>query len=85
MQEVTGLARRVEWQVPFMADPVVAGFKKNGACSIYFGAEPVLQFDPAGRLRRAFFEGFCFGLRERHWLGCNGIERPTNRSLCDTT
>ena len=60
MQEATGLARRVEWQVPFMVDPVVAGFKKNGACSVYFGAEPVLQFDPAGCLRRAFFEGFLF-------------------------
>ena len=60
MQEATGLARRVEWQVPFIADSVVAGFKKNGACSVYFGAEPVLQFDPAGCLRRAFFEGFLF-------------------------
>jgi len=60
MQEATGLARRVEWQVPFMADPVVAGFKKNGACSVYFGAEPVLQFDSSGCLRRAFFEGFLF-------------------------
>ena len=60
MQEATGLARRVEWQVPFLTDPVVAGFKKNGACSVYFGAEPVLQFDPAGCLRRAFFEGFLF-------------------------
>ena len=60
MQEATGLARRVEWQVPFVSDPVVAGFKKNGAWSVYFGAEPVLQFDPAGCLRRAFFEGFLF-------------------------
>lgn len=60
MQEATGLARRVEWQVPFVVDPVVAGFKKNGAWSVYFGAEPVLQFDASGRLRRAFFEGFLF-------------------------
>ena len=44
MQEATGLARRVEWQVPFIDEPVVAGFKKNGACSVYFGAEPMLQF-----------------------------------------
>jgi hypothetical protein len=60
MQEATGLFRRVEWQVRFIADPVVAGFKKSGACSVYFGAEPVLQFDPSGCLRRAFFEGFLF-------------------------
>lgn len=60
MQEATGLARRVEWQVSFITDPVVAGFKTNGACSVYFGAEPVLQFDPSGRLRRAFFDGFLF-------------------------
>ena len=41
MQEATGLFRRVEWTVPFAHDPVVAGFKKNGAFSVYFGAEPV--------------------------------------------
>jgi hypothetical protein len=60
MQEATGLSRRVEWQVSFVPDPVVAGFKKNGAWSVYFGAEPVLQFDPSGCLRRAFYEGFLF-------------------------
>jgi hypothetical protein len=60
MQEATGLARRAEWQVPFFSEPVVAGFKKNGACSVYFGAEPVLQFDASGGLRRAFLEGFLF-------------------------
>ncbi len=60
MQEATGLHRRVEWQVSFTPDPVVAGFKKNGAFSVYFGAEPVYQFDSQGRLRRAFVEGFLF-------------------------
>jgi hypothetical protein len=60
MQEATGLTRRAEWQVPFFPEPVVAGFKRNGACSVYFGAEPVLQFDTSGGLRRAFFEGCLF-------------------------
>lgn len=60
MLEATGLSRRVEWKVPFSSEPVVAGFKKNGAFAVYFGAEPVYQFDPQGRLRRAFSEGFLF-------------------------
>ena len=41
MQEATGLARRVEWQVPFIDEPVVAGFKKNGACLSTRRAKPV--------------------------------------------
>ncbi len=57
MQEATGLIRRAEWQVPFQADVVVAGFKRNGGCSIYFGADPVYQFDTDGCLRRAFAQG----------------------------
>ncbi|MCX7419759.1 MAG: hypothetical protein NT013_09515 [Planctomycetia bacterium] len=57
MQEATGLIRRVEWQVQFQAEVIVAGFKRTGAWSIYFGADPVYQFDIDGRLRRAFAHG----------------------------
>ena len=57
MQEATGLIRRAEWCVPFQADVIVAGFKRSGNWSIYFGADPVYQFDADGRLRRAFANG----------------------------
>lgn len=55
--EATGLIRRAEWRVPFQSDLVVAGFKRNGGWSIYWGADPVYQFDADGRLRRAFAHG----------------------------
>jgi hypothetical protein len=57
MQEATGLIRRAEWRVPFQPDVIVAGFKRSGGWSIYFGADPVYQFDADGRLRRAFAHG----------------------------
>ena len=58
MQEATGLVRRAEWRVSFQAEVIVAGFKRNGSWSIYFGSDPVYQFDADGRLRRAFADGF---------------------------
>lgn len=56
--EATGLVRRAEWRVPDRPDFVVAGIKRSGAWSIYFGADLVYQFDVDGRLRRAFAHGF---------------------------
>lgn len=55
--EATGLVRRAEWRVPFQSELVVAGFKRNGAWSIYWGTDPVYQFEVDGRLRRAFAHG----------------------------
>jgi hypothetical protein len=57
MREATALVERVALRVPVCAEPVIAGFRANGALSIYFGADPVYQFDPAGRLRRAYVGG----------------------------
>lgn len=40
---------------------VVAGFNKQGGVSLYFGSgDPVLQFDSACRLRRAFVDGLLY-------------------------
>jgi hypothetical protein len=36
---------------------IVAGFRKQGALSVFFGAEPVYQFNTAGQLRRAYAAG----------------------------
>ncbi|MEM9353926.1 MAG: hypothetical protein AAGA92_13010 [Planctomycetota bacterium] len=35
---------------------VFAGFRSNGALSLYFGEDPVYQFNAAGELRRAFVD-----------------------------
>lgn len=36
---------------------VVVGFRAQGACSFYFGEDPVYQFTSGGELRRVFWEG----------------------------
>jgi hypothetical protein len=60
MEEATALVRRVEFRVPFLNKPIVAGFKRSGAWSVYFAADPVFQFDAEGRLRRAYVDGSLF-------------------------
>jgi hypothetical protein len=55
--EATALRQRVELELPCFAEHVVAGFRDNGGCSIYFGADPVFHLDADGALRRAFFAG----------------------------
>jgi|SRR5262245_9157175 len=57
MAEATALRQRVELELPGFAEHVVAGFRDNGGCSIYFGADPVFHFDADGALRRAFVAG----------------------------
>jgi hypothetical protein len=37
--------------------PIVAGFRVNGAFSLFFGEDPVYQFNAAGELRRAYAGG----------------------------
>lgn len=60
MREATALRRRGEWRVPGEQDPVTAGFRDRGECSLYFGEDPCYHFDAAGGLRRAFVEGRLF-------------------------
>jgi len=60
LAEATGLSPCWELEVAGVDDPVVAGFKKNGNCSLYFGGDPVYQFDPEGNLRRGFVGGYLF-------------------------
>jgi hypothetical protein len=54
MAEARNLVARCELRVPGEPLPVVAGFRRDGRLSIYFGADPVYHFDTAGRIRRAF-------------------------------
>ncbi len=59
MAEATALTRRAEW-IPPGEEPVVTGFRNNGAFSIYFGPDPCFHFTPKGELRRAFANGYLF-------------------------
>lgn len=60
LAEATALDPRVEWFPSEAGELVTAGQRRDGAASIYFGGDPVYQFDAAGRLRRAFVDGLLY-------------------------
>jgi hypothetical protein len=70
LREATALVERIELianaigsandPIGRMGEPVVAGFRANGAMSVFFGADPVYQFNAAGELRRAYCRGLLF-------------------------
>src|SRR5580765_5795621 len=57
MAEASALRQRAELVLDGYAEPIVAGVRANGHLSVYFGDDPVYQFDAAGNLRRAFVGG----------------------------
>jgi hypothetical protein len=57
LREATALVLRAELLVAGQPEPVVAGFRRGGSASFYFGADPVYQFNAAGELRRAYVAG----------------------------
>jgi hypothetical protein len=59
LREATALVERIELAPAgdAGAEHIVVGFRAGGAASIFFGADPVYQFNVAGELRRAFCDG----------------------------
>ncbi len=57
LREATALVERVELSIPGFAEPIVCGFRRDGSVSLFFGADPVFQFNTALQLRRAFVGG----------------------------
>ncbi len=57
LREATALVQRVELQIHGLAEAVVAGFRRDGAASFFFGQDVVYQFNSACELRRGYFEG----------------------------
>jgi hypothetical protein len=62
LREATALVERIELAPPNAseADHIVAGFRREGALSVYFGADPAYHFNPAGELRRAYVDGLLY-------------------------
>jgi hypothetical protein len=56
LAEATALVERVEIAVPGFPEPIVAGFRKDGCASVYFGESPAYHFNTRGQLRRAFID-----------------------------
>jgi len=46
--------------MPDEAEPLVAGFRRDGSASVYFGGDPAYHFNAAGQLRRAFCSGLLY-------------------------
>jgi hypothetical protein len=62
MREAVALVRRAELSYPARPsdEPVSAGFRRDRSLAIYFGADPVFQFDAQHRLRRAYASGHLY-------------------------
>src|SRR6201999_1137217 len=65
LREAVALIARVELKVEGFDEPVVGGFRKDGAASFFFGQQIVYQFNQAGELRRGFFNGKLFKAEDR--------------------
>src|SRR3954468_24098136 len=57
LREATALVERAELNVAGLEESIVIGFRRDGAASFYFGADPVYQFNAVGQLRRGFVAG----------------------------
>ena len=57
MREATALVRRCQWVRHDGTAVAICGFRREGALSIYLGADPVYHFDSNGLLKRAFRSG----------------------------
>ena len=60
LAEATALVERVELALSGLAEPVVAGFRRDGSFSVFFGASPVYQFNRLGKLRRAYVDALLY-------------------------
>ena len=57
LREASALVVRAELHVDGFTEPVVVGFRREGAASFYFGENVVYQFNSENKLRRAFDRG----------------------------
>ena len=57
LREATALVERVELQVAGSDEPIVAGFRREGQMSLFFGADPAFHFNSRNELRRAYAAG----------------------------
>lgn len=60
LAEATALVRRAELCVPPWQEPLVIGFRRDGAASVYFGAGPAYHFNAQNQLRRAYCGGLLY-------------------------
>ena len=57
LREATALVERAELQLEGVAEPLVFGFRANGALSVFVTQDEVYQFDAEGCWRRGYLHG----------------------------
>lgn len=57
LAEATALVERAEFRIAGEPEPVIVGFRRNGAASVYFGQDVAYHFNTGNQLRRAFIDG----------------------------
>jgi hypothetical protein len=81
LREATALVARAELQVAGSAESVVAGFRRDGSFSVFFGVDPVYQFNSARELRRAFAAGLLYKAEQGRLVGLHRERTPTETTL----
>lgn len=81
MAEATALVQRAELNLPGQGEPAVAGFRRDGRLSVYFGADPVYHLDCRGRLRRAYVDGKLYRSQGTHLAELTRQRTATQTSL----
>ena len=89
LREATALVERVELTILEFEEPVIIGFRREGAASVFFGADPVYQFNRAGELRRAYVGGLLYKAEHGRLVGLRRERSDTEvvlirRELDDT-
>src|SRR6188472_3162282 len=91
LREATALVERIEL-LPQSAgaaqslnlaegEPVVVGFRADGALSAFFGADPVYQFNAEGELRRAYVSGLLFKAAQGRLISLNRVRTASEVQL----
>ena len=57
MAEAVALSPRIALHLSAEFPEVIAGFRKGGRWSLYFGEDPAYHFEASGALRRAYVQG----------------------------
>ena len=62
LRDATAYQLRIEFLIEVGEErvSVFAGFRENGGLSLYFGPDPVYQFNSQKKLRRAFVDDFIY-------------------------
>ncbi len=81
MQEAVALLPRAEFQIEGLQDVLTVGFRGKNAVSIFFGQDPVYQFDSSGALRRAYVGGLLYRSQGNTLAKLDRVRTPSQTIL----